>query len=181
MSSKKLLDNKFYKIILYFFIYAFLGWALETLYAIYDVGYFYKRGFLYGPICPIYGYGAFILILFFCNYKKNSFKLFIYAGFIFSAFEYFVSYFLDACFKIKCWDYSNKFFNLNGRISIFFSIIWGIIAILFVNKVHPFIEKNVNKILDYIPIKLQNLLLYTFVFIFITDTILSCIKYLNLG
>ena len=179
MSKKKLLDSKLYKVVLYFFIYAFLGWVLETLYAIYDVGYFYKRGFLYGPICPIYGYGAIILILFFSNYKKNSVKLFVYAGAIFSAFEYFVSFILEACFKLKWWDYSTEFFNLNGRISIFFSVVWGIIAIMFVNHAHPFMEKNVNKILNKIPANVQYVVIGLISSVFVVDTVLSCVKYLR--
>ena len=58
--------------ILYFFLFAFIGWLMETLYAIYNLGHFTKRGFLYGPICPIYGYGALMLILFLGKYRKNN-------------------------------------------------------------------------------------------------------------
>ena len=179
MNGNNLLNDKVYKVTLYFFIYAFLGWILETLYAIYDVGYFYKRGFLYGPICPIYGYGAIILILFFSNYKKKSVKLFFYAGAIFSAFEYFASFILEACFKLKWWDYFNEFFNLNGRISIFFSVVWGIIAIMFVNHVHPFIEKITEKILKKIPINVQYIFFSLIGIVFLFDTLFSCLKYLK--
>ena len=179
MNEKKLLDNKVFKVILFFFIYALIGWIMETLYAIYDVGYFYKRGFLFGPICPIYGYAAIILILFFTNYKKNGFKLFVYASILFSAFEYYVSFALEACFKLKWWDYSTEFFNLNGRISIFFSISWGICAIMFVNKVHPFIERYTNKILKKVPALVQNVSIISLLSIFIIDTVLSCIKYIR--
>ena len=94
---------------------------METLYAIYNLGHFVKRGFLYGPICPIYGYGALMLIIFFNKYQKHNFKLFICSAVVFSAFEYFVSYILDAMFAMHWWDYTNEFFNLNGRISIFYS------------------------------------------------------------
>ena len=59
--------SKIYYLILYFFIFAFLGWILESLYSIYELGHFTKRGFLYGPICPIYGYGAIMLITFLTN------------------------------------------------------------------------------------------------------------------
>ncbi|MCI8485784.1 MAG: putative ABC transporter permease, partial [Clostridia bacterium] len=66
--------SKIYCLILYFFIFAFLGWILESLYSVYELGHFTKRGFLYGPICPIYGYGAIMLITFLNKYKNNSFK-----------------------------------------------------------------------------------------------------------
>lgn len=54
VSKKKVKLNRIQLLILYFFLFAFLGWVMETLYAIYNLGHFVKRGFLYGPICPIY-------------------------------------------------------------------------------------------------------------------------------
>lgn len=95
VSKKKVKLNRIQLLILYFFLFAFLGWVMETLYAIYNLGHFVKRGFLYGPICPIYGYGALMLIIFFNKYQKHNFKLFIYSAVVFSAFEYFVSYILQ--------------------------------------------------------------------------------------
>jgi uncharacterized membrane protein len=166
--------KKFEKIILYFFIYAFIGWVLESFYSLYSLGYFTKRGFLFGPICPIYGYGGIILILLLTKYKKNTFKLFIISGIVFSIFEYITSFILDASFATSCWDYSNDFFNLNGRISIFFSFVWGIFAILFLNHIHPFIKKKLNKRLSKIPYTIQKICLYIFTIVFIIDTLLSC-------
>ena len=171
--------DKIFKIILYFFIYALLGWILETLYAIYDVGYFYKRGFLYGPICPIYGYGAIMLILFFSNFKKHTLKLFFYSGIVFSAFEYVVSYILEACFQMSWWDYTNDFLNLNGRISIFFSFAWGIIAILFIDRIHPFIEKHMEKLFNKFSVKTHFITSVCLICVLITDTVFSSIKYLT--
>ena len=177
VSKKKVELNRIQLLILYFFLFAFLGWIMETLYAIY--GHFVKRGFLYGPICPIYGCGALMLIIFFNKYKKHNFKLFIYSAVIFSAFEYFVSYILDAIFAMHWWNYTNEFFNLNGRISIFYSFAWGIIAILFVNHVYPFFKKHMNIILSKVSYILQLVLVYSFSSILVVDTIASCIRYLN--
>lgn len=178
--KKKVKLNRFQILILYFLLFACIGWIMETLYAIYNLGHFVKRGFLYGPICPIYGYGALILIMFFYRYKNHNFKLFIYAAVIFSVFEYSVSYILDAMFAMHWWDYTNEFFNLNGRISIFYSFAWGIIAILFINHIYPFFLKHVNIILSKIPYAMQIILLYTFLLLFIVDTIASCVRYLNI-
>ena len=179
VSKKKVKLNRAQLLILYFFLFAFLGWVMETLYAIYNLGHFVKRGFLYGPICPIYGYGALMLIIFFNKYKKHNFKLFIYAAVVFSAFEYFVSYILDAMFAMHWWDYTNEFLNLNGRISIFYSFVWGIIAILFINHVYPFFKKHINIILSKIPYIVQLILVYSFLAILVVDTIASCVRYLN--
>ena len=95
-NTKKL--SNIQSLILYFFIFAFLGWILETIYCIFELGHFYNRGFLYGPICPIYGCGAIILLTTLKKYKNNSIKLFLYSIVIFSAFEYLVSFMLDALF-----------------------------------------------------------------------------------
>lgn len=175
---KKVKLNRIQSFALYFFLFAFIGWIMETLYAIYNLGHFVKRGFLYGPICPIYGYGALILIMFFNKYRKNNFKLFVYAAVIFSLFEYLVSYGLDAIFSMHWWDYTNDFFNLNGRISIFYSFSWGIIAILFINHIFPFFKKKLNLILSKIPYKIQVIVLYIFTGTFLADTIISFARYL---
>ena len=149
---------------------------METAYAVYEFGHFVKRGFLFGPICPIYGYGAIILILFLSKYKNNSFKLFFLSAIIFSLFEYLVSFGLDAMFADKWWDYSNEFFNLNGRISLMFSFVWGIIAILFINHIHPFIHKKITNILKKVPYNLFKVLLYLSFITFLADTFCSSIK-----
>lgn len=170
--------NTVYILILMFFIYAVIGWLLETGYAIYNFGHFVKRGFLYGPMCPIYGYGAVILISCIQKYKDNSIKLFLYSIVIFSIFEYIVGFALDALFAEKWWDYTNEFFNLNGRISIFYSFVWGIFAILFANHIHPFIEKITNKFLEKIPFLLQITGLYLIICIYFLDTVLSISRHL---
>lgn len=175
-STKKMTNFRY--LLLYLLIYAFIGWLLETFYAVTTLGHFVKRGFLYGPLCPIYGWGAIILISVLQKYKSNSLKLFFYSAIVFSLFEYTVGFALDALFAAKWWDYTNDFMNLNGRISIFFSFAWGIIAIIFINHVHPFIEKKVNEILKKIPDLAQTILLQIALIAFILDTILSCIKYL---
>ena len=94
----------FRNIVLFFVIYSFIGWLLETFYAMTTLGHFVKRGFLYGPLCPIYGWGAIILILGLKKYKSNSLKLFFYSAIVFSIFEYLVSFGLDAMFATKWWD-----------------------------------------------------------------------------
>ena len=165
--------------ILYFFVFAFMGWLMETIYAIFTLGYFVKRGFLYGPLCPIYGYGALMLILFLDKYKHKNLHLFIHAAIIFSAFEYIVSFGLDALFSMHWWDYTNEFFNLNGRISIFYSFAWGIIAIIFINHIYPFFKKRINLILSKIPYHAQTLFVKLLSCIFVIDTVASCVRYLN--
>ena len=172
-TNNKIRLSRFYNMLLYFLLFSFLGWVLETFYSVYELGHFTKRGFLYGPLCPIYGWGALILIMFFNKYKCKSVKLFICAAIIFSIFEYAVSYAMDALFATKWWDYSNEFFNLNGRISIFYSFVWGIAAILFVNNIYPFFKKKINMVLSKAPYKLQIFVLQFLLVILIIDTVMS--------
>ena len=176
--SKELKKFQYYT--LYFLIFSTLGWLMETLYAFILSGKFVKRGFLYGPLCPIYGCGALILIIFLKKYKNSGLKLFTYSAIIFSVFEYLVSYALEVLFHSYWWDYTNDFFNLNGRISLFYSFAWGIIAIIFVGHIYPFFEKKLNTILSNIPYKIQSSIINLFSIIFIADTILSCIRYINI-
>ncbi len=167
-------------LLLYFLIYAIIGWLLETLYAVTTLGHFVKRGFLYGPLCPIYGWGAVILITCLKKYKTKPIKLFIYSTIIFSVFEYVAGFALDALFCARWWDYTNDFMNLNGRISIFFSFAWGIIALIFMHIIHPFIEKITKKVINKIPIKLQTIVIHIAFIVLVADTILSSMKYLDL-
>lgn len=178
MVCRKLSKTEYY--ILYVLIYSFIGWLLETAYAIHELGTFTKRGFLYGPICPIYGFGAIILLIFLNNYKSNSIKIFFLSALIFSLFEYLVGFALDALFAAKWWDYSNEIFNLNGRISILFSFVWGIFGLIFINHIHPFIEQKLDNILINIPYLFQKYLIFLFCTTLFIDTILSSIKYVKL-
>lgn len=167
------------KMILYFFIYAFIGWCLETIYAIMVFGHFVKRGFLFGPICPIYGFGAIFLIIILEKVKKNNnFVKFLVAMITFSIFEFIASWILETMFHQRWWDYSGAIFNIQGRICITFSLIWGFIGVIFSNIIHPFIKKHMNKILYKIPYRLQKISVYTCILFFIVDEVLSIMKYI---
>ena len=177
VSNKKRLP-RIYLYFIYFLVFAIIGWLLETAFSFYSLGHFTKRGFLFGPLCPIYGWGALILIMFFSTYKRHNIKLFFYAAIIFSVFEYLVSFGMEALFSLKWWDYTQDVLNLNGRISIFYSFAWGIIAILFINFVYPFYKKKINIILSKIPYKVQIIGVNVLLIALIADTVLSSIKYL---
>lgn len=177
ISDKKRLP-RIYLYFIYFLVFAIIGWLLETAFSFYSLGHLTKRGFLFGPLCPIYGWGALILIMFFSTYKRHNIKLFFYAAIIFSVFEYLVSFGMEALFSLKWWDYTQDVLNLNGRISIFYSFAWGIIAILFINFVYPFFKKKINIILSKIPYKVQIVAVNVLLIALIADTVLSSIKYL---
>lgn len=166
------------ELIIYFLIYSFLGWISETLYAFSVYGHFVKRGFLYGPICPIYGFAATFLIMTLIGFKEEKPKQFIVSIISVSVFEYIVSLVLELIFKMRWWDYSDKFLNIKGRVCLSFSILWGIVGIIFVDKVHPMIEKKVKEILSKIELKKRLVGVYSIITLVGADTILSIIRYI---
>lgn len=104
-------------VILYFIIYSFLGWCLESVYKTIIFKKPTNSGFLYGPFCPMYGIGA-VIMLYASKLSNNIFITFIMATLIFTAWEYIVAVILEKLFKTKYWDYSNLRFNFQGRICL---------------------------------------------------------------
>lgn len=183
MNEQNTQDNELkeiQKITLYFFIYAILGWILETVFCLVTSGTFVKRGFLYGPLCPMYGFAAVGMIQLLKKIKTNTIGRFCICMIIFTVFEYIVAVVLESIFGLRWWDYSNERFNFQGRISLPYSIAWGIVGVIFTDKIHPFIKRKVDKYSKIISKKLQNFLVNIFVVIIIVDFILSIIKYINI-
>lgn len=166
------------KLIMYFLIYSFLGWILESFYAVLVLGHFVKRGFLFGPICPIYGFGAVIFILIFDGLKGHNVKKFFISMIVFSIFEFVASWILEMIFHLRWWDYSDAMFNIQGRICLSFSIVWGLAGIIFSNYLHPFIEKKTEKLLQKVAFPMQKATIYALAFVLIADFVLSSIRYI---
>lgn len=174
----KLNENQ--KNVLYFFIYAFLGWTLETVFCLVTQAKFMKRGFLYGPLCPMYGFAAVSMIQLLKNVKTNTLGKFGICMIVFTVFEYVVAVVLESLFGLRWWDYSNEVLNFQGRISLPYSIAWGIIGVIFVEKIHPFVKNRVEKYTLFISKKKTLIILYTMIIIIIIDFILSIVKYINI-
>ncbi len=150
------------KIIFYFIIYSFLGWCLESIYKTIILKKATNSGFLYGTFCPMYGIGA-ILMISLSIVSNNIIVIFILSFLVFSTWEYIVAVILEKCFKTKYWDYSDLKFNIKGRVCLKNSIYWGILGVLLIFIIHPFIEKLVSyipyQILIYIEIILSIVIL----------------------
>jgi len=125
------------QVFLYFVFYSFLGWTMETIYCSVLQKHLVPRGFLLGPICPIYGVGALIMVVFFSRFTYNGALFYVIATVVMSAWEYLVGWLLEATTHMKYWDYSSHRFNLSGRVSLFISLWWGVLAYLTIAKVHP--------------------------------------------
>jgi uncharacterized membrane protein len=102
---------------------------------------FVNRGFLYGPLCPIYGSTAALLILLLVPFEGNYFYLFLGGAVIASVIEFITGYLLEVSFNTKWWDYSDEKYNIKGYVCLKFSIIWGILSIVFIRLINPHVSK----------------------------------------
>lgn len=131
---------------LYFVIYAFLGWILETVYCSVRERRFVARGFLYGPVCPIYGVGVLMMLCWFAPFTGQPLLFYVIATVCMSAWEYLVAWILETTTHIKYWDYSDRKFNLHGRICLSVSLTWGVLAYLVIFWIHPVVAGLVERL-----------------------------------
>ena len=132
-----------------FWLYSFLGWLMETTLVSLQSKKFINRGFFMGPYCPIYGTGG-VLLLVLSPYKDSPFLVFILSIVICSIIEYLTSYILEMIYKVRWWDYSNRMFNLNGRVCLFNSICFGLLGMLMVSYLNPVFLNLITSLSDTI-------------------------------
>ncbi len=137
MMDPKLFGIPVTLIFLYFITYSFLGWCVETAYCCMVEHRWVSRGFLFGPICPIYGVGILLMIFFFAPLADHLILFYVTATVVMSAWEYLVAWFLETTTQIKYWDYSDKPFNLKGRICLQISLCWGFLSYITIFLIHP--------------------------------------------
>jgi uncharacterized membrane protein len=127
-----------------FFLYGFLGWCVEVIYAAVNQGEFVNRGFLFGPICPIYGIGMLAVILALEPIRDNLALLYFGSTLIATALELLMGVLSMWLFHTRLWDYSDQPFNLKGYVCLKFSLLWGIGALLIVDVLHPILMKPIE-------------------------------------
>lgn len=155
--------------IIYFFIYSFLGWLMEVLCKLFEKKKFINRGFLVGPICPIYGFGVLFIILFIGTKTDDVLSVFLKAILICSILEYLTSYLMEKLFDARWWDYSKRKFNINGRICLETMVPFGVIGCFIIYLLHPLVIKAVNFMNTFFIIFFSIL----FIIIFIVDFFIS--------
>lgn len=150
-----------------FIIYSFIGWVIEVLATSKNKG-FVNRGFLIGPYCPIYGTCALLMILILSSFE-NIFLLFLASILICSIAEYLTSFVMEKLFKARWWDYSSRKYNLNGRICLKMSLGFGLLGVILIRYINPFITYYLTKI----PNNIINIIFYILIIIFAIDNIIS--------
>ena len=171
----RLFSDNFYTLFYYFVLYSFVGWCLEVVYALYDDKKFVNRGFLYGPFCPMYGFGALLLIVVLKSSEHNLFLFFILAFVLISVLEYFTGFLLEKVFNTKWWDYSEDFMNIKGRVCLVFSIAWGVGSVIFIKYIHPYFSGKSKFIYTNYGRLFLNLL-FIYLIIDFTLTLISIVK-----
>lgn len=135
-----------YYSILYFFVYGFLGWCTEVIFAAFKQHRFVNRGFLNGPICPIYGVGVTLVIACLETFQSNLLLLYISSVILVTVLEGVTGWAMDKLFHNKWWDYSKLPFNIGGYVCLLFSLIWGVACVFIVYFVHPLIHQVLSLI-----------------------------------
>lgn len=158
---------------LQFIVYSFIGYVLEVLYCSFIQKKVVNRGFLFGPICPIYGIGAILLLYSLANLKDNPILVFFFGMFITSTLEYFTSYIFEKIFNNKWWDYSNRSDNINGRVCLENSIYFGIGTLAIIYIVSPIVDSFLNGIPSNISFIICLILMIIFIFDFIWSVIIA--------
>ena len=133
------------KLLLYFFTYSFLGWILETVFCILTLGVFNKRGFLYGPYLPVYGFGAALMVLLLKKFKRNPLVVFLLAMLSTGILEYLTGYLLWEIYHKTWWDYTGLFLNIDGYVCLRSVLTFGIGGLLLIYIVEPLICLMMSK------------------------------------
>ena len=123
-----------------FLIYSFIGWVIEVCFTYVREHTLVNRGFLIGPYCPIYGFGCILMMFLLDGYLDDPIVLFVMAMVICSILEYLTSYFMEKLFKARWWDYSDRKFNINGRICLETLIPFGLLGCFLMYVLNPFIS-----------------------------------------
>lgn len=129
----------------WFIIYSYIGWVYETIYCSFDLHRYVDRGFLFGPVCPIYGVCIVGAIVLFSDRIKNNILLFFSCALLASIVEYGTSLIMEYVFGRKWWNYSNQMFNLDGRICLGAAIIFGLSGVLIIKLIHPFLVRYISE------------------------------------
>lgn len=157
------------KLVISFALYSLLGWACESTYCSIPAKRFINRGFLNGPFCPVYGVGALLVIFLLRPFTQNLLVLFVFGVLVTSVLEYITGFLLEKLFHTTWWDYSKRKFNIKGRVCLRNSLLFGILSVLLLHFINPFVEK----LEAWIPEWALPAIAFVFLFYFITDSVIT--------
>lgn len=160
-----------YQTLAYFLIYSCLGWCLEVVYAAVTTGKLVNRGFLNGPVCPIYGFGMVIVLYALTPLVDNTLLLYLGGVILPSALELVGGWALYKLYRTRWWDYSDYPFNIGGYICLEFCLLWGVGTLVVMRIVHPIIAGLVA----IVPTLVGVILMCIFYAVYATDVVATAI------
>ena len=169
-----------YEILSLFLVYAFLGWCAEVIYAAVTTGRIINRGFLNGPVCPIYGVGMIGVLTLLAPFSDNTPALFITGLLLCSLIELVGGWALKQFFHTRWWDYSMRPMNIGGYVCLGFSIVWGLAVVFVVDLVHPVILTGIRIVHENLHPALFRGLLCLLYLVFIADLVMTLITIIGL-
>lgn len=165
-----------YQILWVFFLYSFLGWCTEVIYHAFVCNRFINRGFLFGPVCPIYGIGLVAVTMLIDPISEHILQAYLVAALIPTLLEYLVGWIAEKALHMRLWDYSDLPLNINGYVCLLFSLLWGIGCLVVYYGIHPFLLR----VIGILPTTLGWIILAIFAALMITDFILTGMEALKI-
>ena len=157
----ELLENYF----LWLMFYSFVGWVYESLLCSFSARRWINRGFLNGPYCPIYGFGA-VLDLLILGRITQPVLLFFLGALVTCTLEYLTSYVMEKLFHARWWDYSERKFNLNGRVCLIGAVVFGAFSVVLILLIHPAVARATA----WLPPLARHILSAALLVLLLTDT-----------
>lgn len=168
----QLFGESLYYLFYLFLFYSILGWIYESTLVSVRKRLFVNRGFLNGPIIPIYGSGALVIYLLLWNTRDNIILVFVLGMLLATLLELLTSYIMELVFHTRWWDYSDIPLNINGRISLLVSLFWGILSLAMIYGIQPLMDR----LIIGIPRKYGEIAGYVIIPVFLVDLVASIIS-----
>ena len=162
--------------LLLFYLYCFAGWIWESCYVSLKKRKWINRGFLKGPLLPIYGSGAIVVLVSTIMVQNNTFLIFIIGMIAATILEYITGELMERIFHVRYWDYSDKPFNINGHICLLSSLAWGIFSVLLVKIANP----KIANLVVMIPNQVSEIIAYLATIFITVDAVQSFNEAINL-
>ena len=169
METIPYIEFSLYQMFHMFIFWSFIGWCIEVCYMTLETGEYQNRGFLNMPICPIYGFGVIMVVVFFRPLSDTFLPLFIVTAILCTTFELLVGLGMEKLFHARRWDYSHEKFNYRGYICLKVSLLWGLGCVIVIRIVQPMVEK----VIDLMPVKLGLALIVIWSVLIVIDLISS--------
>ncbi len=160
------IEYSLYEMFFIFIFWSVIGWMIEVVDMTYETGAYQNRGFLNGPLCPIYGAGVLMILVLFRPVKDTYVELFFLSTALCTSFEFFMGWFMETVFHMRWWDYSHMRFNIKGYICLRNSLFFGSGCVVMYHWCEPLLENGIHKM----PVRVGFFLIIVITTLLVIDT-----------